>query len=595
LGLYCLGGFTSLSKAAPSVDLFTEPAQATQENIHPKDVVSWQTYPAQLIDQNTLELRVTLQTTRGFGLYADRVHFEADWGLLLEHITPPTSTLKQDPISQKKVPIYNEGDFILQFAIPSASTAATLESVRLSVNYTSCSEGICLFPYTETLPTPVLASGKELFPAKEQATSIQTLADNILNTFEAEQHAQTVSLWLFITIALAGLLTNLTPCVFPMIPITVRLLSRGSQNHWLAGVAYATGILLTYSSLALFAVLSGGMFAQFMANFYVQVTLALIMFALGLSMISGTGFERMQKFGYDLGNHSTGYGRILLMGLGAGFIASPCTGPVLASLLTFAASSSNSNLAMLLIVTYSLGFALPYILLGAVSKQLSSIQIGRTAQVGTKFLFASAMFGLCFYYLRVPLLKFHQDLVPSYPYLAIGTMICGMALFAIRPQHSGYQLAGAIPLGFAFFAGSQVMFPAHHPASAPRTSQVHWHHNEEEAFHAATKNQTPLLIDLWAEWCEACKEMDRTTFVDPEVLKTLDSGRWTLLRLDMTTSTEYTDSLQERFQVVGLPTLILMQNSERPEVFHKVAGYSSAERLLEELRSIERAISTNQN
>lgn len=577
--------YGQLAHATAGIDLF-ETSETAEENIHPRDVVSWQTFPAQLTEHGNLVIRANLLTTRGFGLYSDRVHFKTDWGLILESVTPPDTEQKHDPVSDKKVPVYTQGDFELTFAVPSAATARKLKSLNLSITYTSCSEGICLFPYTESLHVEVLPNPKAEFSSSSQPfASTSSMADSLLHEFESEEKAKRISLWLLFMVALAGLLTNLTPCVFPMIPITIRLLGKNSKNHWISGIVYSLGILATYSGLGFFAVLSGSMFAGFMANPMIQAALGIMMAVLGLSMIYGKGFDQLQQIGYNLGNHSKGLSQIFLMGLGAGFIASPCTGPVLASLLAFASTSQNPKQGILLISIYSAGFAAPYALLGALSGHLSRLQVSPNVQIAAKFIFASAMFALSFYYLRLPMVTLHHALQPHYEIIAIVSMLGGLSVFAFRPEKSSVQLLSSLLVGGSLFAGSQILTTGKTQLPDSSHQALKWYYDEEEATAVARKKNAPMLIDIWAEWCEACKEMDRTTFVDPSLTGFLKNKEWVLLKIDMTTSNTYTDSVEERYSLIGMPSLIVISNPHQPENYHRITGYRSGNALLNELTS----------
>jgi len=108
-------------------------------------------------------------------------------------------------------------------------------------------------------------------------------------------------------------------------------------------------------------------------------------------------------------------------------------------------------------------------------------------------------------------------------------------------------------------------------------------HTEDAAFAAARRSGKPVLVDLWAEWCEACKKMDVTTFADPNVRAELKAN-WVLLHLDLTESTPGNDAIQQRYGVQSLPTIALLPTSAKLDLKEVISGYISASALLTTLR-----------
>src|SRR5690606_35442186 len=127
-------------------------------------------------------------------------------------------------------------------------------------------------------------------------------------------------------VLLGGLLSNLTPCVYPMIPITLRLLGRQGSSPYLSASFYALGIVISYSTLGLIASLSGGMFGAMMATKTFNIIFAVLMFVLGITMLGFGDFSKIQMLGNRLGSGAPSLRNTFLMGTGAGLVAAPCTG-----------------------------------------------------------------------------------------------------------------------------------------------------------------------------------------------------------------------------------------------------------------------------
>ena len=188
---------------------------------------------------------------------------------------------------------------------------------------------------------------------------------------------------------LGGMLTNLTPCVYPMIPITLRLLGRQTRSPLLASCCYASGIVVSYSVLGVVAILTGSLFGQLMASVTFNLIVSVVMFGLAWTMMGFGSFASLQQVGSHFGASKKGIWRTFLMGMGAGLIASPCTGPILASLLTYTTMMANKFDAVFLVFAYSLGFGLPYILLGRMASSLTRFKLPGVLQSMIKVVFAS--------------------------------------------------------------------------------------------------------------------------------------------------------------------------------------------------------------
>ena len=510
------------------------------------------------------------------------------------------------------MPVYTGGEFFLLFTGPKAYDK---KSFPLSIRYLGCTTLICLFPYTETFSLPVFPgndSYASLFtqnkpplkaktedtissPTQEgdKAPSMNLAASEgpaIYETpagFEEEIAAKVKTgslplLLLFTFVFIGGILTNLTPCVYPMIPITIRLLSGQGDKPIIGASAYAMGIIVTYSALGIFAAMTGSMFGNLMASTGFNLVFAVIMLSLGITMLGYGNLSFLQNIGNRIGTGKASPGNAFIMGTGAGLVASPCTGPILAALLAYSATQEDMLQSSLLLVVYSIGFGLPYVFLGSAAARLSQVRVSPMWQVGIKILFASVMFGLAFYYLRVPayqLLKVLATYWLTFSVIGLSLGVIGaITILANTTLHhnKAAMIAPCILLGLGLFSASQ--WVATEQSAASRTS-LNWIKSEQEAINLAAKTGRPLLIDMWAEWCEACKKMDKTTFSNPQTIKKLRDQQWVLLKLDLTESTDENDEIQERYKVKGLPTLIILADSKKPKDMIRLSGYVNSQTL----------------
>lgn len=566
-------------------------------DIEPPDVIHWQAAGGRVYQDNVIEVGIRLFTEMEFTLYTDKVTFAAPGFKLLKIIAPTTQKLL-DPISNSEVDVYAGGDFLLYFQSVDSYQS---KSFKVSVNYLGCTTRICLFPYTDVVDVPVFATQKPspLSNESDEAVSASNPESEdfavskkieVEGSFE-ERWAEKVSkgefswIFLMVIVLLGGLATNLTPCVAPMLPITLRLLGNQKLPPLLSSSLYAFGIMVTYTALGSIAVLSGSAFGTFMQSSIVNVGFSLVMAMLGLSMLGFGDLSKLQNIGARIGSGKPSIKNTFLMGAGAGLVAAPCTGPVLGALLTYTAGQQNPNLGLLLMAVYSFGFALPYVLLGSAASKASTMRVPHYVQLFIKIGFGAVMFGLALYYLRVPLYAFVKIIKPYYGIisltgLAAGTMI-GIAWLINAKFHNNkfFMAIIAFVLGVGLFGGSQWI-------TQSSNTELTWHRSKDEAFKVAASTGKPILMDNWAEWCEACKKMDVTTFVDQQVMDEL-AENWVLLKLDLTEGTEEDDAHMAEYGINGLPTLILLPSNGETEQARSIIGYVSAGGMLKHLNEFK--------
>jgi thiol:disulfide interchange protein DsbD len=572
-----------------------------KDDIRPEDVIHWEGVGGTASsDRATIEVGLRLMTEQSFTVYKERLKFSGSSGFAPSKIEYPTSKKIVDPIEQKEAEVFESGEFLVTFV-----GTRPLESANftISVEYTGCTEIICLFPHTVQLEVPVSvaassstlasttsssgaiggeASASESQPVEPEPASNQGFEQRLVSSFTAEG----TPFWLvLILIFFGGLVSNLTPCVYPMIPITIRILSNTGHALWYA-FCYGTGIVVTYTALGVFAGLTGSMFGKFMQNSWVNLGFGILMAVLALGMLGFGNLAGLQALGSRIGSGKPSARNTLLMGMGAGLVAAPCTGPIMLALLGYAANQGGLAESVLIFLVYSSGFALPYVFLGASTAKISKRTFSHHVQVAVKVVFAAVMFGLALYYFRIPLYKPLMALDAHWHNIAIGTATLGLiltALFVMRPELENDKRALVIPtvvLGIAIFATYKVYSAA--------TGTLNWLKTEQAAFAQSAKEGKPVFIDGWAEWCLACIEMDKTTFVDPQVVQEL-SSHWILLKLDLTESTEENDALIEKYQFQGLPSYALLPKGGATEGAKVLAGKLEPEQILPELKSFRKA------
>jgi thiol:disulfide interchange protein DsbD len=289
-----------------------------------------------------------------------------------------------------------------------------------------------------------------------------------------------------------------------------------------------------------------------------------------------------------------GFAHAFAMGLVAGVIAAPCTGPVLAGVLTFVATSRSAALGFWMLFSYALGMGLLFFVLGTTSLKLprSGAWMEAVKTVLGVALVAAAV-GLL-----LPLLP-----KPRAIEVAPTTMMWVAAALAF-----GAVLAGALHLSFhgdarekAFKAAALVVLLGAIGLrlgwlGKPHVPAIAWLHDERAALQMAQSTGKPLLVDFFADWCAACKELDESTFSDPAVRQTV-LDRFVPLKVDATEETDEVTRLEEKYGVPGLPTVIMMACNEPKPVETgcavpqngpgRISGYVPPAEMMERMRAVQ--------
>ena len=569
---------------------------APNPDVRPSDVVHWQVLGANLQKNGLMKVGIRLVTEDGWTLYKDRVKFETSANLPIESMTGPQPLKVKDPMGEAETEVYSSGEIELTLRKLDPIQADT---VTVKVTYTGCTSKICLFPFTETLTIPVFADKGAAVTAvvaenNPPATIAPADSGDVEARWASELKTGGFSLGMMFLVFLGGVLTNLTPCVFPMIPITIRLLSAQGSSALAGSTMYAAGILVSYTTLGVAAAMSGALFGALLASTAFNVIFAGLMLLLGITMLGFGDLSIFQRIGGRIGAGKPSLRNSFLMGSGAGLVAAPCTGPILAALLAYTAEKQDIVKGSLMMAIYSFGFALPYVFLGGAAAKVTKIKLPPQWQVAVKYVFSGVMFGLFFYYMRIPAYHWLQMMRPywmqaTFALLPTGTVL--VALWVLAPSLQEKKFSTLIPtlvLGLGLFAMSQWLangsFDASGGASASGGGPLQMYHTESEGFTVARDTGKPILVDAWAEWCEACKKMDKTTFQDSRVVDELRK-KWVVVKLDLTETSDENEAIIQKYGIPSLPTLTLLPPGGDLGKKRALLGYTTADSLLQEITS----------
>src|SRR6266446_2937644 len=409
-----------------------------------------------------------------------------------------------------------------------------------------------------------------------------------------------VSAGTFAILFLAGILTSLTPCVYPLIPITVGIFGARQAEHRSRSVAlsatYVAGIAAMYSVLGVGAALSGRAFGSVLSSPVVVVVLAIRLVALAASLFGAFDIALPSSLQQKLsGVRGTVFAGALGMGLVAGVIAAPCTGPVLAGVLAYVATQRSALLGFWMLFTYAVGMGLLFFVLGATSLRLprSGPWMETVKSVlGVALVAAAVALVLPFLPRPGPLPWPVRPVAIAAGVIAFGAVLLGALSLSFHGdrREKTMKLVALVLL----VAGVGLRFGWAGDPRREKGLEIPWVRDEKTAVLQSRATGKPLLIDFFAERCSASRALDLHTWTDPVVAKEV-ADRFVPLKIDATEESAENDELQKKYQVPGLPTVLMMAcRDERPpecaipgEGPARVTGFLPPPEMLQRLKGVQ--------
>jgi thiol:disulfide interchange protein DsbD len=363
-----------------------------------------------------------------------------------------------------------------------------------------------------------------------------------------------------LTAFVGGLLVCLTPCVYPMIAITVSVFgARQSQSRLHAmglSTAFVLGISAMFTPLGVVAGYTGSLFGAALSNPWVLGFVAIVFLALAASMFGAFDFVLPSSLNNKLAEiGGVGYGGAFLIGAVSGLIAAPCTGPVLTGILLWIGKTKSASLGAAALFAFSLGLGLPFWLVGTFAVSLPK---GGAWMVGVKSVFGIILSVAALYFLKgaIPALAHFSFAANGFVIAAAILIAVGLALGAVHLTFEKGATTVAMRKATGIVASVAGLFLLVGWLEAPR-GKLSWEPSEEVARARAETERRPMLVDFTAEWCGACKELSRITFSDPTVMA--EARRFIAVKVDATNEDDAAvDQVKDRYRVVGLPTVVLL-------------------------------------
>lgn len=485
---------------------------------------------------------------------------------------PPAKTMTfgfaDEPLDvyEKESPIY------LSFRT-SSSIEPGAHVIEAVLRIQACDDMQCLAPANVDvrIPFTVVEQGAGSEPANEElfaafdagvAGGGSGMGSEISSLFEGN------FLLALIGIFLIGLALNLTPCVYPMISVTVSLFgSRQESNTWKVfgqAVVYVLGIATMYSALGVMAALSGGLFGSWLQSPWMLSFIGLLMFGLALSMFGLYEIQVPYWLTSKLGTgNTTGTIGTYISGMVVGIFAAPCVGPPIIALLAYVGTVGDPLFGFWIFFVLSLGLGLPYLILGTFSGLMQKMPKSGVWMEWVKKVFGIVLIGVGGFYLG---LAFFPQVVE---WVIVTTLLAGGLYLGFLERSGtdkkGFQLVKyatgtvAIVLGIMFYMNLQ-------------KEGIIWEMYTEEKIANAAANNHAVMIDFYADWCIPCMELERITFTDATVIdNTLDMVR---LKVDLTHfDSPESEALRQQYNIAGVPTIVFIDPEGNEVREARVVGF----------------------
>jgi thiol:disulfide interchange protein DsbD len=555
-------------------------------------------------------------------LIGTTIDFKSVSGVVFSKLAFPPAKMRRFSFSENPLAVY-EGIVKVTAEIALAADFKGDEvAIEGTVDYQACNDESCLPPaeaaFTKIIPVEV-ASGagipaasapvkkKDEPPAVEPRRSLgksepQAKKESLASEEKPQSSSPPASrfegkglLPLFLLVFLGGLALNLTPCVYPLIPITISYFGGQSEGKKgglvLHAVLYVIGMAVTYSVLGSIAAFTGSLFGAALQYPLVLVFIAVIMLLLSLSMFDVYELRMPAFLNRLAGGSQKGYFGTLFMGLTVGIVAAPCIGPFVLGLLTYVGNRGSVVLGFLLFFVLALGLGVPFLVLGIFSGSLNKMPRSGAWMVWVRKVFGFILIAMAIYFLKTlfpSTLLYHLS-------LALIMLIAGIYMAWLEPTQTPGRtfryvrtVVGVVFFGIALFAASSGIQGYLDRALAAgkggaSINAIAWSPYSEEKLAEATAAGRAVFIDSFADWCIPCKEMDKLTFSLPEVVAA--SREFMMLKADLTSNKDAgVKAFYEKYRIKGVPTLIFLKPDGAEIAELRGTGFESKDVFLSKMR-----------
>jgi thiol:disulfide interchange protein DsbD len=355
-----------------------------------------------------------------------------------------------------------------------------------------------------------------------------------------------------------GIALNLTPCVYPLIPVTISFFGArtGESRGKLAmhALLYVIGLATTNSILGVVAALTGSLMGAALQNPAVLIAVAVVLLLFAASLFGLWEFQLPENLRSSASKSYSGYFGSLFMGLTLGVVAAPCLGPFVVGLLTWVAGMGSPWLGFLVFFVLSLGLGTPLFVLAMFSGALEKLPGSGAWLLWIRKAMGWVLIAMAVYFVQ-----------PLFPHWLTVFALAGVAFAAglhlgwIDRSEAGFKSFGLMKkiAGLACIAIAGYLIGT----SLNADSGIAWQPYSDELMQEAQKSNKPVIMDFSATWCPPCRKLKDVTFSDPEVVK--QARKFVALEVDLTRVDPLRQKLVKDFSIKGVPTIVFLDGQGR--------------------------------
>ena len=495
----------------------------------------------------------------------------------------PRPEKKRFNFSNEVIEVYQNKFIIYSMLDVGAGSIAGTFELTGEFSYQACTDAACFPPDSTPFPIKItIAEGNSYYINNDIFTEepVIKFSGSMGQTTDFDTLSLAATL---IAVFLGGLALNLTPCIYPLIPITVSYFGgRGQElkGKILAhGFLYILGVAVANSTLGVIVSLSASsLFGGILQSPVVIIFIAVVLLTMSASFF-GVWEIKIPHFIFSKAYRN--YGGTLntfFMGLTLGIFAAPCLGPFILGLLAWVGQKGDPFMGFLVFFVLSIGMGLPLVILAVFSGSVSKLPVS-----DAWLLWIKKFFGCILLIMAVYMITY---LIPGQTAkaVAIGLSIVGAGIYLTVFDHihgpSWFFFVKKTILAASLLIGVSIVTFAYQKADT-----IEWTAYDSKLMEEASYFNRPVIVDFYADWCIPCRQMDLTVFSDRDISKELK--RFLMLRVDLTRFSEKNDEIRKKFEVKGVPTILFFDSKGIQIKGLRIDSYVNKDIILKRLSAIK--------